>query len=105
MSYRATTFDSGVGPMERFIFTSGSIFHLQQLECHFRRRGGRHFHLADDDERLALLRETSRSRDQVIQKHFRHLWANLDADVIDALMDEGGVEQPANSEQVFLSRH
>ncbi|MGP4842836.1 hypothetical protein ACTXGQ_01790 [Marinobacter sp. 1Y8] len=91
--------------MERVIFTSGSIFHLQQLESHFRRRGGRHFHLADDDERLALLRETSHSRDQVIQKHFRHLWANLDNDVIDALIDEGGVSEPANSEQVFLARH
>lgn len=79
--------------MDRFIFNSGSIFHLHQLETYFRHRGGRHFHLADTDELLELLRVTSHSRDRIIQRHFRQFWRHLDPDLVAALR-EGGVADP-----------
>lgn len=75
--------------MDGFIFNSGSIFHLHQLETYFRHRGGRHFHLADMDELLELLRVTSHSRDRLVQRHFRQFWHELEPDVMAALREDG----------------
>lgn len=75
--------------MERLIFNSGSIYKLYQLESHFRHRGGRHFHLANESECLELLRVTSHSPDRVVQRHFRDFWEHLDRDMVDVLRGEG----------------
>ncbi|MEQ5836559.1 hypothetical protein [Marinobacter sp. NFXS9] len=75
--------------MDRLIFNSGGIYHLYQLESHFRHRGGRHYHLADTDECLELLRVTAHSPDRVIQRHFRAFLEQLDPTLIDALRQEG----------------
>ncbi|PAV25064.1 hypothetical protein C8D92_104233 [Tamilnaduibacter salinus] len=81
--------------MDRPIFSSGTIFHLQQLGTQYRRRGGRRFHLGDERERLELLRLTSQSEDQVIQKYYRHFWQQLEPEQGDALVKENGIAAPA----------
>ncbi|WP_111498052.1 hypothetical protein [Marinobacter bohaiensis] len=81
--------------MDTLIFNSSSIFHLYQLESQFRHRGGRHFHLADADERLELLRQCSASRDPVVQRFFHEFWERLEPEQIRALHDEGVVAEPA----------
>lgn len=83
--------------MDRLIFNSGSIYHLYQLESHFRHRGGRHFHLSDENECLELLRVTSHSPDRVVQRHFRDFWKHLDADMIETLRHEGVLADAAST--------
>lgn len=90
--------------MDRFTLTSGSIFHLHQLETYFRHRGGRHFHLADDDELLELLRVTSHSQDRIVQRHFRQFWRQLEPTMVTALREDG-VSDPVPFSDISGPRH
>ncbi|MCH8499394.1 MAG: hypothetical protein LAT63_13025 [Marinobacter sp.] len=89
--------------MEQLVLNSDSIFHLHQLASHYRKRGGPHFHLAIETERLELIRQTSVSPDPQVQKYFRKLWLHLAPDVVDALVARGGIREPGHSSREPLA--
>lgn len=78
--------------MQTVIFSQGSIFHLQKLEAEFRRRQGERFRLSDEAQRLELIRRSSLSSDQVIQKYFRRFCHELEPALVEELVSLGIVQ-------------
>ncbi|MFE8071321.1 hypothetical protein QQM79_09685 [Marinobacteraceae bacterium S3BR75-40.1] len=75
--------------MRTLIFSGSSLFHLKQLEAQYHRRLGQRFRLADEGQRLELLRQSAHCRDQVVRKYFRRFCQDLDPTTRDTLIEEG----------------
>lgn len=80
--------------MQPFILSQAGIYYLKQLELAYHRRHGKRFRLAVHEDRLALLRETSYSDDQVVQRQLRQFCKCLEAKTVNELMAQGVVKTP-----------
>mgnify|MGYP005876238657 CR=1 FL=1 len=75
--------------MSTLIFNADSLFQLKQLEFEYHRRAGRRFRLADETQRLELLRCSASCRDQVVRRQFRRFCRKLEPGIRNALIREG----------------
>lgn len=80
--------------MGQIVFDQSGIFHLQKLETQFRKRHKKRFRLSDENGRLDLIRQSSESSDQIIQKYFRNFYHELDPALIRELLQRGIVTTP-----------
>ena len=75
--------------MDTIIFNQASIYYLQQLEHHYRKRYGKRYRLANETSRLELINHSSRSADRTIRECFERFSQELEPELMREMQHRG----------------